>query len=350
MKSSSAVPAGHSSRVPQSTVLPTVSVVICIYTEARWDALTAALASLTEPPTPTEVIVVVDHHPELFQRVRDAFPEVVAVVNDGPRGLSGARNRGVATAKGEVIAFLDDDAAADKEWLHHLVRPFAEFRVVAVGGAVRPEWEAHPPRWLPEEFYWVVGCSYRGLPVTRGEIRNPIGANMAFRREVFTGIGGFHASVGRIGILPAGCEETEICIRLRQRWPDARIVYEPRAVVLHRVPRQRLTWRYFHSRCYAEGHSKAVVSELVGSGDGLASERTYTFRVLPSGVIRSLAYALTHADIASVARALAICSGLATTTLGYLQGRRTVRRKRRLADDVLGIPFPISGQQRGIEA
>ena len=349
MKSSSAVPAGHSSRVYQSTELPTVSVVICIYTEDRWDALTAALASLTEPPTPTEVIVVVDHHPELFQRVQDAFPEVIVVVNDGPRGLSGARNRGVATAKGDVIAFLDDDAAADTEWLHHLVMPFAEFRVVAVGGAVHPDWEAPPPRWLPEEFYWVVGCSYRGLPATRGEIRNPIGANMAFRREVFTGIGGFHASVGRIGTLPAGCEETEICIRLRQRWPDARIVYEPRAVVLHRVPRQRLTWRYFHSRCYAEGHSKAVVAELVGAGDGLASERAYTFRVLPTGALRALGHALIHADVGSGAKALAIGAGLTITSLGYVRGRMVARRQRHVSVDVLRIPFPISGQQRGIE-
>lgn len=319
----SAVPVGHSTVARPATPLPTVSVVICVYTEARWEALAAALASLRQLPAPMEVIVVVDHHPELFQRVREAFPEVTAVTNLGPRGLSGARNSGVAVAQGEIIAFLDDDAVADQAWLRYLLGPFIHSRVAAVGGAVQPDWEVTPPRWLPEEFYWVVGCSYRGLPVTSGEIRNPIGANMAFRRKVFADIGGFHADVGRNETSLAGCEETELCIRLRQRWPDAAIVYEPRAVVLHRVPRQRLTWRYFRSRCYAEGRSKATVARLVGRNDGLASERTYTLRVLPTGVFRALGYGVSHADAGSGARALAIGAGLAWTSFGYIRGRPT---------------------------
>lgn len=349
MRSFSAIPVSQPTKAPRSAPLPTVSVVICVYTEARWDALAAALASLRQAPAPTEVIVVVDHNPELFQRVQQAFPEVIAVTNDGPRGLSGARNSGVAAASGEVIAFLDDDAVAGKAWLRYLLMPFAYSRVVAVGGTVQPDWEAAPPSWLPEEFYWVVGCSYRGLPAKRGVVRNPIGANMAFRREVFTSVGGFHAGVGRIGTLPVGCEETELCIRLRQRWPDALIMYEPRAVVLHRVPRQRLTWRYFRSRCYAEGRSKAVVARLVGAGDGLASERTYTLKVLPSGAFRALRHGLSHADVGGGARALAIGAGLAMTSLGYIRGRLAVRRGNRAAGDTVRVPLPVSGQQRGSE-
>lgn len=324
MKSSSAVSAGQSTGMRLSTAPATVSVVICVYTEARWDAMAAAIASLRQPPAPTEVLVVVDHHPELFRRVQAAFPDVIAVTNDGPRGLSGARNSGVAAATGEIIAFLDDDAVADKGWLRYLLKPFAQPQVAAVGGSVQPDWEITPPRWLPEEFYWVVGCSYRGLPVARGVVRNPIGANMAFRRDVFSKIGGFHSDVGRVGTLPAGCEETELCIRLRQRMPDAVIMYEPRAVVFHRVPQQRLTWRYFRSRCYAEGRSKAIVSRLVGAGDGLASERPYTFKVLPSGAFRALRHGLGHADAGSSAKALAIGAGLAMTSFGYFQGRLTV--------------------------
>jgi hypothetical protein len=226
--------------------------------------------------------------------------------------------------------------------------PFAYSHVVAVGGAVRPDWEVIPPRWLPEEFYWVIGCSYRGLPVTRGEVRNPIGANMAFRRKVFTEIGGFHAGVGRIGTLPAGCEETELCIRLRQRWPDAAIMYEPRAVVLHQVPRQRLTWRYFRSRCYAEGRSKAMVTSLVGASDGLASERPYTLKVLPTGAFRALGHGLRHADVGSSARAFAIGAGLAMTSLGYILGRLTASGTRRTTFHAFRCPPADSRKARDL--
>lgn len=317
----SAFPIGSPTMAGRKVHLPSVSVVICVYTEARWDALAKAIASLQQQVIPTDVIVVVDHNAGLFQRAREAFPDVTVVTNTGPRGLSGARNSGVEAANGEVIAFLDDDAVAGKHWLHYLLAPFTDDRVIAVGGAVQPDWEAPPPQWFPEEFYWVVGCSYRGLPLSRGEIRNPIGANMAFRREVFQEIGGFDAGVGRIGTIPAGCEETELCIRIHQRWPDAAIIQEPRAIVMHHVPRQRMTWHYFRSRCYAEGRSKAMVSRLVGAGDGLSAERSYTLKVLPSGAVRALGYGVRHADPGSGARAFAIGAGLALTSLGYIGGR-----------------------------
>jgi glucosyl-dolichyl phosphate glucuronosyltransferase len=88
---------------------------------------------------------------------------------------------------------------------------------------------------------------------------------MSFRREVFELVGGFTEWLGRLGARPLGCEETELAIRIRQRRPEARLLYDPAAVVHHHVPRQRARWRYFRSRCYAEGLSKAAVSRLVGA-------------------------------------------------------------------------------------
>lgn len=62
--------------------------------------------------------------------------------------------------------------------------------------------------WLPREFMWTVGCSYRGLPTFPTAIRTPIGDNMSFRRSAFTQAGPFTEGIGRLGTTPLGCEET----------------------------------------------------------------------------------------------------------------------------------------------
>jgi glycosyltransferase involved in cell wall biosynthesis len=296
-----------------------VSVVICAYTEARWDDLVAAVDSVQrQSAPPREIIVVIDHNPTLLEHVRTHIPGVIAVENREPRGLSGARNSGVAMAQGQVIAFLDDDAVAASDWLEQLGEGYEDPQVLGVGGAIKPLWLSGRPRWFPEEFNWVVGCTYRGMPRTRAPVRNLIGCNMSFRRTVFGAIGGFRSGIGRVGTHPVGCEETEFSIRVRQRCPQSVLLYEPRTRVHHLVPTSRACWDYFRARCYAEGLSKALVSRSVGAKDGLASERTYTFRTLPSGVIRGLVDMVLHGDFTGLARAGAIVAGLAITTTGYL--------------------------------
>lgn len=303
-----------------------VSVIICAYAEERWANLVAAIGSVREQCVPPpEIVVVVDHNPALLARARSRLPGVVTVENQQPRGLSGARNSGIAAARGAIIAFLDDDALAAPDWLERLGAWYGDPRVIGVGGAIEPLWTGGRPGWFPEEFDWVVGCSYRGMPTETAPVRNVIGANMSFRREVFEVVGGFRSGIGRLGARPLGCEETEFCIRARQRWPRRVLLYEPRARVRHRVPAGRARWGYFRSRCYAEGLSKALVSRLVGAEDGLASERTYTSRTLPRGVARGIADTLLRRDPRGLARAGAIVAGLGLTTAGYLAGTATAR-------------------------
>jgi glucosyl-dolichyl phosphate glucuronosyltransferase len=301
------------------------SVVICAYTEDRWDDLAAAVCSaLTQEPAPTEVIVVCDHNPRLLQRVRRELPEAVAVPNREQPGLSGARNSGVAAARGDVIAFLDDDAEAAPGWLARLIAAYDDPRVAGVGGSVEPRWPARRPSTFPPEFDWVVGCSYRGLPSGPAVVRNVIGANMSFRRDVFEQIGGFRSDVGRVGKRPVGCEETEFCIRVRQQRQEAVILFEPRARVAHRIASERTRWRYFRARCYGEGISKAIVAKHVGADDGLAAERTYTTRTLPRGVLDGVVATL-RGDLAGAARAAGIVIGLTVTVAGYMIGLATAR-------------------------
>jgi GT2 family glycosyltransferase len=304
-----------------------VSIIVCAYTESRWREQVAALASLhTQTRQPDEIIIVIDHNEALFNRSRAAFPDVIVIQNDQKRGLSGARNAGLRVATGDIIAFMDEDAQAEPTWLAALLTAYTDPAVMGVGGAILPAWEQGRPRWFPAEFDWVVGCTYKGLSEATAPVRNLIGCNMSLRRSVFDGVGGFRDGIGRVGTRPVGCEETELCIRARQHWPEHTFIYEPKARVHHVVPTTRANWRYFRSRCFSEGISKALVSQLVGAGDGLSSERSYTLKTLPLGVLAGLRDLL-RGDGTGLGRAAAIVIGLVFTLSGFIVGKVAERRK-----------------------
>ena len=299
-----------------------VSVIVCAYTEKRWDDLVSCIESIqAQDEKPFEVILVIDHNSALLARAKEHLPAIVVLENSYQRGLSGSRNRAVEQARGDILVFIDDDAVASHDWLSHMMRGYDDPSVMGIGGRIKPQWEKGRPGWFPEEFDWVVGCTYRGMPQAKAPVRNLIGCNMSFRRDIFSSVGNFSVNMGRIGTLPLGCEETELCIRARQHWPDRALLYEPMAMVTHQVPESRSAMRYFYSRCYSEGKSKAMLAGLVGTGDGLSSERTYTFRTLPSGVLRGVWESLTKFEMAGFGRAFAIISGLLMTTFGYIVGR-----------------------------
>src|SRR5438046_1970343 len=118
-----------------------VSVVICAYDDDRWPLLAAAVGSVRRQTRPAvEIIVAVDHNPGLAAGAGERLTDVVVVENHGDRGLAETRNGGVAAASGAVVAFLDDDAVADREWLERLVEPYADPRVLGVGGSIAPDW------------------------------------------------------------------------------------------------------------------------------------------------------------------------------------------------------------------
>ncbi len=309
----------------------TASVVICVYTEKRWDDIVAAVDSVAaQDVSAAETLVVVDHNPALLERAQAEFgPRGVRVLPNAHRqGLSGARNTAIAEAVGDVVAFLDDDAAARPGWLAALLEPYNDPSVKAVGGVAHPRWPVNRPRVLPGavpydpdatgELDWIVGCTYTGQPVRQAEVRNLMGCNMSFRREVFERVGGFAEDIGRIGKNPLGCEETELCIRARQAYERAgepiRIIFEPAAAVDHRVSEDRVEWAYLRRRSWAEGLSKAAVSKLVGSEDALSTERSYVARVLPTAVLREL-------KEGRVSSAAAVVTALAWTAAGYARGK-----------------------------
>ncbi len=321
-----AVTAPAASPAEAATPPRTLSVVLCAYTLERWDDICAAVDSLRAQTRPVDqVVLVADHNDELLARARATFLDVQVLANAEGQGLSGARNTGVQAATGDVVAFLDDDAAAEPGWAAGLMAPYEDPSVVGTGGRVVPAWRAPRPGWFPEEFLWVVGCSYAGLPEGRAEVRNPIGASMSFRRSVFEGVGGFDATMGRMGKDAAGCEETEFSIRARGA--GGRVVLEPSSVCRHAVTPDRVTRRYFRRRCRAEGRSKALVSRLAGQGEALSTEATYVTRTLPRGVLRGLAAGL-RGDLAGLGRAVAIVEGTTLTVLSYAGMRLRLALRR----------------------
>jgi hypothetical protein len=143
---------------------------------------------------------------------------------------------------------------------------------------------------------------------------------MSFRRAALGAVGGFREELGRVGTLPAGCEETELSIQVAGAFPGRRILHAPGSRVHHHVTRERVTPSYFASRCWSEGVSKAAVTRLHGSGSALASERRYVSRVLPHGVVLGVREAL-GGDAWGLARSAVILLGLVITTAGYARGR-----------------------------
>lgn len=303
----------------------TAGVVVCAFTRARWSELAAGVRELAAQSLADDrVVVVIDHNDPLRSRaeVELAGPRVTVLANAGEVGLSAGRNTGVEVCDTDVVLFLDDDAFPSPGWISAYRQAFAAHDdVVAIGGAVVPRWEGgRAPRWFPDEFGWVVGCDYRGLPPSGSEIRNPIGASMGIRRRAFDVTGGFTTAIGRVGTVPLGCEETELAIRIRRLMPHSRIIRDTAPTVRHLVPRARQRVGYFVSRCYHEGQSKAVVARIAGTSAGLSSERSYATKTLVSGVGRHLGAAL-RGDVYGLARAAMLPVGFAATVAGFVKRR-----------------------------
>ncbi len=259
-----------------------------------------AVSSVVEQTLKPQCIVIsVDNNEELYHTLTetyvngtvtshktttDSLPAVVypesqilitIINNTGSRGLSETRNIGVRAHDGDIIAFIDDDAVADSNWLDNIVKHFENTDVVSVGGRTIPLWlDGYTPLWFSEELNWIIGCTYAGLLVRdthtnrivaeseSGTIRNTPGCNMAFRRSIFDRIGFFRTDIGGIDETPRGGEEADLCLRIKREMPEALIVYEPDAVIQHKVQSRKIKLSYIVLRSFNEGIYKAKVRKL----------------------------------------------------------------------------------------
>ena len=217
-------------------------------------------------------------------------------------------------AVGEVLAFLDDDAAAEPSWLEYLLAPYRCSRTIAVGGAPLPKFETTRPAWFPANFDWVFGCAYEGLPRELAPLRHLIGANMSVRREVFEEIGGFHS---------IDFDDLDLCMRIAAQRPQQSLLYEPRAVVHHYVPAQRVAWKYFWRRCFFVNREKVEAFAAMGDAANLRSERAFVRRAVTTQLATDIR-SVKNGEWIGISRSGAMVIGTMMAAAGHVVGR--VRR------------------------
>ncbi|UCC23544.1 MAG: glycosyltransferase, partial [Planctomycetota bacterium] len=225
-----------------------ISAIICTHRNPELLALTIeSLLNQTLPRDLFEIIVVDNNSQDQTRQVVQRYGGVRYVLEE-KLGLSHARNAGIEAARGDIVAFIDDDAEASPGWLQALLRVYNSVpEAWAVGGKVLPIWDVEKPQWLTERYY-------RSLSLVEwGQSARPlhwperiIGTNCSFRRRVFTEIGLFDTSLGRLGRALLGEEDREIQQRIHGL--GHLVYYTPRAIVHHHVPASRMTREYFDQR------------------------------------------------------------------------------------------------------
>ncbi|MEO5898241.1 MAG: glycosyltransferase [Vicinamibacterales bacterium] len=225
-----------------------------------------AIAAQQSPGCPYEVIVIdngsSDHTPEAVAAAsrRSAMP--VVYLHESRPGKSHALNTAVERAQGDLLVLTDDDVLPSPGWLAGYSRAFAETGADYAVGRIVPRWEAAVPSWMSPALYGVLAIPEGGSErlviddVNASDIM-PIGANMAVRKNVLDVIGGWNPELGKLhGTLRTG-EDHEFALRMVAAGFTG--VYEPQAVVAHRVPPERLRLGYFQRWFFDNG---AIVAGL----------------------------------------------------------------------------------------
>jgi GT2 family glycosyltransferase len=295
-----------------------VSVVIPTYSMDRYDDMTECLdAVLSQTYDEVEAVVVVDGNREVYNKVESDYgsrEDVITFCNRERNGPISRGNMGGVLANGDVIALTDDDAVPEKDWVEKLVGMYDKYDTVAVGGRLDPEWVAGKADYIPEEFYWLIGATHRGFQEEEGEVRNTFGANLSFTKEVFMELGGI--KLGGISNSSIQGRESEFCARLRDEYGQG-VIYNPDAVVYHKIYDYRTSIWWLHRRAFWQGYSKRGMEKLVPDSSDEESEflGKLISSYLPERMRKALGGSRTEAKKFVMLLTLTACVGF-----GYLYG------------------------------
>lgn len=271
------------------------TIVVPTYNRAR-ELRTAVETLVAQVATvPFEIVVVDNRSSDDTRAVVEGLSGdsrgVVRYVFEGRQGLSAARNAGIAAARGDVIAFVDDDVLADSCWLQRLVDAYeAHPDAWCIGGRVRLQFPGPHPAWFDETSSLLAAYLSRldlGEETVRLDVPTIIGANLSVRREAFSVLGPFDTRLGRCGASLYGDEDVEFVARVLHSGRG--VYYCGQAVIFHIVPRARMTKRWFRNRAYAEGATAGF--RAVQSGRQFAAPRfLHEGSILGKDCIKTLAF------------------------------------------------------------
>ena len=246
------------------------------------------------------------------------------IYNDGPQGLSSARNLAIQQSQSDIIAFVDDDALLDKHWVNEIIRNYAEDNsVIGVTGPIMPLWENDHMSWFPPEFYWIFSCTNND-PKDKVEVRNGYGTNLSFDRKAFTQAGLFNPDLGvkgrgKKGWQEPGAEELELSLRIK-RISGKRIIFNPKVKVQHKVYTYRMTSQFISKRAYWEGFAKALLnSRYPASKSGanvLSTEHALLKRILFHRIPQDLKLIFRH-PITGIKQLCVVFMVLSCVAAGY---------------------------------
>lgn len=230
-----------------------ITAILCTYN--RSESLTKALESLAASIVPEAVeweILVVDNNSKdqtraVVEGFSNRYPGRFRYLFEAHQGKSYALNSGIREASGEILAFLDDDVCVEQTWLHNLTSVLHGGEWAGSGGRILPEPGFSPPRWLALDGpFNLLGalCAYSDPGNEPAELKSPpIGANMAFRKEVFGRYGLFRTDLGPRPGSEIRHEDTEFGQRLMAG--GQRLRYVPTAIVYHEIHENRARKEFF---------------------------------------------------------------------------------------------------------
>lgn len=311
-----------------------LSVITTSYSLERLKDIEDLLDSIKAQTYPRiELIFVTEGSEELCHRVKALIRDKElynsqVLVSAGEPGADAARNLGISSARGEIVAIVDDDVVLFPDWAEEMVKTYLDSAIVGVTGAILPRWEDNSMSWFPDEFSWMWGgtlwCDWHKGDEVR-EIRNVSGANCSFRKEVIKKVGGYLTPLGgyqgkdeKSTWYRGGGEEVELSLRVRQK-SGKQIVFNPRVRVYHRVYRFRLSWGWITHKAFAMGYCKHMVEALYPhSGDKptLSQEYNLLGRIFTRLIPNIAKTSFTHPVIAW-RQLLVTIIGVLFTGIGY---------------------------------